>query len=268
MIDQTQILHCLTYVFTGTVTGLAAGLFGIGGGLLVVPALLYLFEHMHTIPAPMMMQFAAGTSLAIMIFTAASAVYAHMKKGNILWHTFQRLWPGIVIGTLVGAYCSHLLPTLFLKKILGIMLLVALVNMIYHLKATPLARTINRFVDYGVGLSIGLLSGLIGIGGGVLIIPYLSYCGIDLRKISAVSIACTLLVALIGTGSFMLTGFGESGLPAYTTGYIYWPAVLWITIPSILMAPIGARLTYTLPLQQLKYAFSLLLLLIAIKLLI
>ncbi len=267
MMITTLLEHAAIYGLTGIVTGLIAGILGIGGGMIVVPALLYIFQHTQTIPASMEMQVAAGTSLAIMIFTAQASVRAHYKHGAVLWDIYHRLWPGVIIGTLAGAFLAHRLPTHWLKIIFGLFLLFISINMLLTIHINHPQRSPGKWVNRLVTFLIGFKSGLLGIGGGALIIPYLDYCGVGVKKIPAVSALCTLTVAVIGTVAFMITGNNEPGLPAYSTGYIYWPAVILVAISSVLFAPLGARLTYILPVQQLKYGFIVILLITSINLL-
>lgn len=259
----------VVYATVGASTGVLAGLFGIGGGLLLVPALIYLFEQTHVIPTPFLMQVAAGTSLAIMIFTALAAIIGHLKQGGVLWHIYQRLWPGIAMGTVAGSWLAHFMPTAWLEKILGVVLFFVLIHMVLGLKkrSVPASFTGHLHAAYVISALIGLIAGLVGIGGGAMVIPYLSYQGIEPRKISALSSACTLVVALVGSVAFVLLGSHTQNLPDDCVGYIYWPAVLWMTLPSMFMAPIGAKLTYYFSPKQLKYAFIVLLFLIAMALL-
>jgi uncharacterized membrane protein YfcA len=220
------------------------------------------------IASPMVeMRFAAGTSLAIMIFTAQASVRAHQLRRGILWSAFRQLWPGIVVGTICGAILACFIPTHWLRMILGIFLLFIAGEMSFnpHLpqrKGFP-APWLNRLVS---GL-IGFKSGLLGIGGGALVIPYLTYCGIERRQTPGISSVCTLVVALIGTAAFMITGLSTGDSMGWSTGYVYWPAVFWVAIPSMIFAPIGAHLTYILPVNQLKHGFVVVLLIAAIDLL-
>ena len=267
MIIASLVEHGVVYALTGAFAGLIAGVLGIGGGMIVVPALLYIFNQTHAIPASMSMHVAAGSSLAIMIFTAQSSARAHHRQGEILWNIYSLLWPGIIVGTITGAIVADILPTHWLKILFGIFLIVIAINMLTNIHVTHPHRFPGNLINRLISFIIGFKSGLLGIGGGALIIPYLSYCGVETQKIPAISALCTLTVAMIGTIVFMITGSNEVGLPSYCTGYIYWPAVIWVAIPSVLFAPIGAHLTYTLPVKQLRYGFTAVLLIAGIDLL-
>lgn len=257
----------LIYAVAGVIAGLLSGILGIGGGLVVVPALLAIFQQQAVIPPPLSMHFAAGTSLAVMIFTSQSSIYSHFKLGDILWGVYHRLWPGIFVGVIAGAVSAYFIPTRVLEIIFGLFLLLVGVKMLREEKVTRHRQFPRGWVNALVTGIIGFKSGLLGVGGGVLIIPYLTYCGVDTRKIAPVSSLCTLTVALLGTLIFILTGSRESGLPAYATGFIYWPAVVAVAIPSVLFAPLGAKLNYILPVKQLRYGFVVILFCTALTLL-
>ncbi|WP_133130164.1 sulfite exporter TauE/SafE family protein [Legionella yabuuchiae] len=268
MILSSLVEHGTAYALTGAFTGFMSGILGIGGGMIVVPALLYIFHYTHVVPAEVEMHVASGTSLAIMIFTAMSTIRAHHRQGEILWGIYHRLWPGIILGTIVGALLADQLSTNVLKMIFGIFLLFVGFKMLADVHVERPQRMPSNKITGIVSSLIGLLSGLLGVGGGTLVIPYLNFCGINTRKIPAISALCTLAVSMIGTIVFIITGSNEPGLPSFSTGYVYWPAVIWVAIPSILFAPIGAHLTYTLPVQQLKYGLVAILLMAGLDLLI
>ena len=257
----------ILFVFAGALAGLMAGLLGIGGGLVLVPALIFIFSHTQVIPSGLVMHMAAGTTLASMMFSAFSSVKAHAKRGRVLWPVYRSLAPGIIVGIISGAVLADCLPTQILKTLFGSMLLLIVIKMLIPLGIRK-ARFPRRWIHRVVSFFIGLKSGLLGIGGGAVIIPYLTYCGVNMRKTAAISSVCSLTVAVVGCLVYCFTGFGEQGLPAYSVGYVYWPAALVIALFSSLFAPIGARLTYALPLRQLKRAFILFLLVTAIHLLI
>lgn len=264
-----MLINGSVYVLAGTLAGLLSGMIGLGGGIIVVPALLFIFNHDMAFSSEVIMRVAVGSSLAVMLFTSLSSIRAHYQLGsNILWPEYAHFWPGIAIGTVSGGLLANKLPTHWLEVLLGLFLLFVSMEMLSGMQISRLSHAPSKRLDSIVSFLIGCQAGLLGGGGGALIIPYLSYCGLELRKIAAVSVSCTLIVAIIGSMVFIITGHYVSGLPAYTIGYIYWPAVVCIAIPSYFFAPLGAKLTYFLPATQLKYGCVLILLATGISLLI
>ncbi|MDR3442091.1 MAG: sulfite exporter TauE/SafE family protein [Legionella sp.] len=261
------IIHGAIYILIGVFAGLMAGLFGIGGGLIVVPGLVFVFQQTQIIPDNLIMYVAAGTSLAAMIITSQASVKAHHTLGTILWPVFNKLWPSLVIGTLLGSIIASWIPTHWLKILFAFFLLFVALKMLTDKQIVRPEHFPKHWINRLVNFLIGINSGLLGVGGGILIVPYLAYCGIDIRKIPAVSNLCALSIAVVGTLAFMVTGYYETTSITYMTGYIFWPAVLLIGIPSSLLAPVGARLSYQLPLHQLKYGFIVILILTALKML-
>lgn len=257
----------IIYSAIGVVAGLMAGILGIGGGIIVVPGLLFVFQYNELIPADISMHVAAGTSLAVMIFTSIAALIAHHKLGEILWPIFNKLWPGIAAGAIFGAVLAEFIPTYWLKIVFSLFLFFVAFKMLTDIHVMHKERAPGRWIDGLVSSVIGLKSGLLGVGGGVLIIPYLSYCGIEPRKIAPVSNLCTLTVGVLGSIVVMCTGLKEMAQVPYATGYVYWPAVLLVAIPSSIVAPLGAKLNYILPVKQLKYGFVVILVLTALKML-
>jgi len=268
MIDISLIEHGVLYILTGAFAGLMAGILGIGGGMIVVPALLFIYHHIHLVPLEIEMHVAAGTSLAIMVFTAQASVRAHLREHTILWPIFYCLWPGILIGTVGGALLAHVMSSHWLRIILGIVLLLIAVKMLLPSRETKKREMPATWVTRAYSVLVGLKSGLLGIGGGALLIPYLTFFGVKRRDTAAISALCTLIVSIVGAFAFMLLGYYVPGLPAYTTGYVYWPAVFWVALPSMFLAPIGAHLTYILPVAKLRYAFIAMLLIASFDILL
>lgn len=267
MILSNLLLYGSIYVFLGVFAGLMSGILGIGGGVVVVPGLVFVFQHSKLIPEDALMHVAAGTSLAVMIITSQSSLRAHLKLGEVLWSVFNKLWPGIVLGTIAGALVATYIPTYWLKIIFACFLLLIALKMMTDMHVSHPEHFPPNWVNRLVSFLIGFKSGLLGVGGGVLIIPYLTYCGVAVRKIAAVSNLCTFTVAIVGTIVFMLTGMQSMHSVSYATGYVYWPAVVAVAIPSSLIAPLGAKLNYIAPVHYLKYGFIVILIITAIKML-
>lgn len=260
------ITHGTIYAIAGAFAGLVSGLFGIGGGVVVVPALLYIFTHHRYVPVDMAMHMAAATSLTVMIFTSQSTVRAYMRRGSVLWSRFTNMIFGIVIGTILGVMLANYVPTHILKIIFGCFLLIVAGEMAINFKVKRQRKRPAWWFHSSVSSLIGFKSGLLGVGGGTVVIPYLNWCGVNARKIAAISALCTMTVSIVGVSAFIISSYRVPDLPAYATGYVYWPAVLLIAFPSMFFAPIGAKISHNLPLEKLKLAFTVILILTAIDL--
>jgi uncharacterized membrane protein YfcA len=253
------------FLLTGGLAGLLAGLFGVGGGVIVVPALILLFGHLG-LGGDWVPHLAVGSSLAAILGTGAASALAHHRRGGVRWNLVARLAPGIVAGAWAGAALAAWLPGPWLARLFAAFLVYVGVRML----ARP-HRTLGRPMPghWGLtatGVGIGALSALVGIGGGTLTVPFLSSHGLDLRHAVGTSAGCGLPIALAGAIGFAVTGWGREGLPDWSTGFVYWPAVALILVASIPTAPWGARLAHALPVVTLKRGFGLLLLAVAARL--
>lgn len=254
------------YLLVGASAGLLAGLLGVGGGLILVPALVYSFHQLGIHPEHIM-PMALGTSLGAIVLTAISSLVAHHRRGAVLWPVFRGLAPGLLLGALSGAVLASLFGNSTLRIIFGLFeLLVAAQVAISWVPAAHRALP-GRWGQSIAGTVIGALSALLGIGGGTLSVPFLTWCNVPMRQAIATSAACGLPIALAGAAGYMLHGWHLDGLPNGATGYLYWPALLPITLASITTAPLGARLAHTLPVPLLKRLFAGVLVVIGVKML-
>lgn len=252
------------YLLAGAVAGLLSGLFGVGGGLIIVPILSVVFATM-AFPQFHIMHMALGTSLASIIFTSIASARAHHRQANVDWAVVWRIAGGIVAGTLLGALVAGSLPTAPLKVIFAIFVFVIATQMLLDFRPDA-ARGLPRLPAMSVaGTVIGMISSLVGIGGGSLSVPFLIYCNVAVKRAIGTSAAIGLPIALSGALSFMLTGWHRPELPPYSLGYVYLPALAGIAIVSTMTAPLGARLARRLPAATLKRAFALLLYLVGGK---
>lgn len=258
-------MHFLLYSLIGIIAGLASGLLGIGGGLIVVPSLAFAFSFAG-IPQGIIMHLAAGTSLAAMIVTAVSAIFAHNRLNNVLWPVVLRLLPAITLGVISGAVFASYLTTHWLQVLFGLFLLVISIQMLFLSKPKPTRSLPQWPVLSLVGFLIGLKSGLLGLGGGAVIIPFLVYCNVPMRKASGTSIACTFPIAVVGTITFIILGLRVNQIP-YSTGYIYWPAFLGVSVMTVIFAQVGAWLNGKINVALLKRLFAAFLFFISIRLL-
>lgn len=254
----------LIYIVIGAIAGVLAGLLGIGGGLVIVPALTFIFIH-AAFDYTIIVHLAIGTSLSTIIFTSLSSMRTHHLHGAILWRVVKQLIPGILIGALLGAIVADYLATGILKTIFAVFEFLVAIQLVLQLEVNAHQRIPSVRALAGVGTLIGSISSIVGIGGGTLTVPFLVWCRVSMREAIATSSACGLPIAIAGSIGFLVVGLNNSNLPEYTTGYIYWPAFLGITSASILTAPIGAKLAHKLPVVILKRIFSVLLLFLAVK---
>ncbi|KAF3978595.1 MAG: sulfite exporter TauE/SafE family protein [Methylococcales symbiont of Iophon sp. n. MRB-2018] len=257
----------LLALLLGAIAGLLAGLFGLGGGVIIVPALLWLFTEQQ-FPEQEMMIMAVATSLATIVLTSISSSISHYKLGNIIWAKVFKLTPGILLGSVVGAKLADWITADNLKWFFISYLIYVGLRMGYKSNPKIGGEKISAWMDYPVGNGIGLISSLLGIGGGTLTVPYLLSSQIAMKNAVAISSVCGLPIALSGATTYIWLGWEKTTLPEWSLGYVYLPAFLGITICSILTAPIGAKLANRLPAKKLKRYFSIVILLIAIKMIL
>ena len=262
-----MVTSFLIYAVVGAIAGILAGLLGIGGGLVIVPMLVFSFT-LQQIPSDLMMHLALGTSLASIIFTSISSCKSHHKRGAVRWDVVKRITPGILAGTFGGSYIAALLPTQILKGIFVVFLYYVATQMILGKKPAASRQIPGAGGMFGAGGIIGCFSSLVGIGGGTLSVPFLSWCNIPVHHAIGTSSAIGLPIALAGALGFILNGLGTPTLPAYALGYVYLPALLGIISMSVLTAPLGAKLAHSLPVDKLKRTFAILLFVVATRMLI
>ena len=258
------------YLMTGALTGLLSGLLGIGGGIIVVPALSALFLHNADIPNAYIMQMALGTSLAIMVITLLSGIYAHHRLGAVHWQMVKMTLPGLMIGAMCGAIIAHFLSSRDLSIFFSIFLLIMAIKFLCERQKVedivPKVQVSLRMMYIATGI-IGMLASFSGTGGGILLVPFFLYAGLSMHEATATSLACSLGVALVGSFSLLAGMTSIYHLPQ-STGYIYWPAFFGVAVMSVLFAPIGARMAHYIPGKWLKRILAIFLLLISIDMML
>ena len=257
----------LIYLLVGALAGLSAGLFGVGGGLVIVPALIFCFTMLN-FPATILTHLAIGTSLATIIVTSISAVYIHNKVTAIQWSVFWRLTPGIIVGVGVGGVLANYLSGMMLQILFGCFAIVVATQMGLNIKPKRSHHLPGTTPLISAGTMIGGASVLFGIGGGTLIVPYLHWCNVRMQQAVALSAACGLPIALVGAAIYVVTGWQHIGLPAGSTGFVYWPAFAGIVLTSIVSANVGARLAQHLSSVMLRRCFAGYLLVIGVQLVV
>lgn len=262
-------MEFLIYPLCGAFAGVIGGLFGVGGGLVVVPVLSTVFAWQALAPEQTM-HMALGTSLTTIIATAASSTLAHHRRGSVDWRIFLLLVPGIIVGTWLGGALADQLGSTDLR--IGFGIAECLLGL-YMWRRRPDrveggASVTAGFALTGAGVGIGTISSLAGIGGGTLTVPYLVRRGLRMTRAVGTSAACGLPIALSGSLSYMYWGWDAHGLPPHALGYVYWPAALGIMAVSALFAPLGAHLAHRLPAPMLRRGFAVLLLVMGGKMLL
>src|SRR5690349_17934965 len=221
----------LIYAATGAAAGLLAGLFGVGGGLIMVPALALVLPWQGLGPA-VVMQVAIGTSLAVISATSVSSMAAHHRRGGVLWPVFARFAPGLAAGAAAGAFVAHALPGTVLQRIVGAGALLVAAQMFLDRQPARQPGLPATAVLLSAGGVIGLLSALIGIGGGSLTVPFLTWRGVDIRQAVGTSAACGVPIAWAGAAGFMVAGAGVAGRPEPSLGYVALAAFAAIALTS------------------------------------
>lgn len=251
----------------GVIAGITAGLFGLGGGTVVVPALVWMFT-LHGIPEELVMIMAVATSLATVIFTSLSSLLAHHKRDYVLWDKVLYLSWGIVIGVALGAFVAEHISPEHLRLIFALFLIYVALQILLQLDPNMLGDTEETpLLDYIAGIFIGGVSAVLGTGGGTLTVPYLVHRKVPIKNAVAVSSACGFPIAVAASISYVILGMKHTGLPEGSFGYIYLPAFFGIALCSVFTAPIGARLAHVLHAKKLKRYFAVVILIMAVKML-
>ena len=242
----------------GCVVGFLAGLLGIGGGMTMVPLLMLAFIYQGFAPERVV-HMAIATAIGVMVFTSLSSARAHHAHGAVLWPVWRVLMPGIVLGSLLGPQIVKGISTQLLAAIFAVIASLTATQMLIDRKPKAARELPGALGLSGVGFAIGLISSMFGAGGAFISVPFMTWCNVRIHNAVATSAALGLPVAIAGTIGFVIAGLRETGLPRYSVGYIYLPALIAISIGSVLMAPVGARLARRWPVKKLRRAFACLL---------
>ncbi len=254
-------LLALTGLFAGTL----AGLLGVGGGIVIVPVLYHIFSYLG-IDAEIRMHLAVGTSLATIIATSLRSSLAHQRKGSFDQTLFRRWAPGIFLGAVFGAWLATRLE---FSALTGIFAVVALFVSL-HMAANNSQERLQTTTPGGISTilltgSLGLLSALMGIGGGTLSVPTMTWFGVPIHRAVGTAAGLGMVIAIPGAIGFMIGGFGAAGLPPLSIGYVNWLGFALIVPATILAVPLGTHLAHALNPRPLRKLFALFLGLTAIR---
>ena len=251
--DPTLILELAVL---GVATGFLAGLLGIGGGMVMVPFLTYLLGKQGVSP-DLAVKMAIATSMATIIFTSVSSVRAHHKRGAVRWPLVKGLAPGIVLGSLIGSLgVFAFLKGSFLALFFAAFVSFSATQMFLDKKPAPTRQVPGTVGLLGAGGFIGILSGLVGAGGGFVSVPFMTWCNVAIHNAVATSAALGFPIALANVAGYIISGQNLPDLPEYSFGYLWLPALVVIASCSVFMAPLGASAAHRLPVKQLKRVFA------------
>lgn len=259
----------VVYLLLGASAGLLAGLLGVGGGLVIVAALVYLLPS-HGVPASSVMHVALATSLASIVLTGLSSARAHHQRGSVQWPSVRWLVPGLLVGGVLGAGVANQLDGQTLRYAVAIFCLLAAAQLTF---GTPRGEALATTPPIGpgmtlAGLLIGGLSAVVGIGGGSMTVPLLVWLGMTPVRSVGTSAACGVAIGLSSAVGYATLGPVDAGLPSGSVGYVYLPAAAGIAAASVTCAPLGAKIAHRLSGPALKRVFAVLLLAVGISLLV
>ncbi len=256
--DMGTILTLLgVAVAAGVAGGILAGLLGVGGGIVIVPALYFALSLTGMEPGPTM-QLAVGTSLATIVFTSISSAWGHHKRGAIDI-SLLKLWaPSILVGVVLGSFTGGLVDGRILIGVFATVAAVVAIDMVLRKNGDGVEpRNFSRPVWAGFGVFAGTVSSMMGIGGGTVCVPLLNFLGYDIRRAVGTSAAIGFVIGLPGAVIYMLTGLGSEGLPPFSVGYVNLVAVAVIIPLTTTFAGVGVKLAHTIPHRALRLSFGL-----------
>jgi uncharacterized protein len=268
------VVVMLVFLMTGALSGLLAGLLGIGGGLVIVPA-LFLMSAWLGYPDDVALKIAVATSLAVIIPTSVSAVMAHTKRQNIDINSIFSLAPGVVLGAILGAQVAGLVSVLVIKIAFSIVVTLVSIRMLFKHSTVaawmpPLSRKLHLFT----GMCIGMISAMVGIGGGTLSVPYLRSKGVEMTKAIGSGSALGFFVAVPGMIGFLYPAAPlewtqtERWFDQYIVGYVHFPAAILIALSSSFVASFGAHIATQSDKLVLEKVFAIFLMITAIRMLL
>lgn len=254
------------FLLLGAVVGFVAGLLGVGGGAIMVPVLTTLFAMLNFLPGQIL-HMALATSMASIILTSIASARSHQQHQAVLWPVVRLMSAGIVLGTFSATFIAARIPTLPLAIFFSVFMAYVAVQLLLNVKPKPSRQLPGAVGMTATGFGIGSISALVAIGGGSLTVPFLTWCNVRVQQAIGTSAAIGLPIALSGSIGYAVAGWHQVGLPPFSLGYIYLPAVLLISAVSFFTAPLGARLAHRLPVATLKKIFALLLIGLSAKML-
>lgn len=244
-----------TYPLLGAIVGFLAGMLGLGGGLIMVPVLSFIFDA-KGFPQQHILHLALGTGVSTILFTSLSSVRSHHLRGAVRWDIVRAIAPGIVIGTLAGAMTAGLISSRMLSIIFTAFVFVVAMNMLFGTKPAPDRNLPGKAGMLLAGAIIGAISSFAALGGAILSVPFMLKCNVRMHEAIGTSAAIGFPIAAAGTLGYVAMG-ASAPLPPYSIGFVYLPALSGIVIATMLTAPLGAKIAHRMPAELLRKIFAL-----------
>jgi uncharacterized membrane protein YfcA len=257
----------IVYLLMGLGVGFFAGMLGLGGGVVLVPLMVFLFGAQR-FPEDHIVQLALGTSLTSIIFTSISGLRAHHRRGAVRWDIVRDAAPGLVLGTLLGTLIAERLPARYLAIVFVVFVSYSAVQLFRDVKPKPSRTLPGRPGMWAAAGMIGLISSLAGAGGGIVTIPLMIMCNVPIRSAIGTSSALLLPIAGAGAVGYIWTGLGKDHMPPLSLGYVYLPALVGIVVGTLITVPWGAMAAHNMPVSRLKKIFALIVFVLAAKMLL
>jgi uncharacterized membrane protein YfcA len=257
----------IAYLLAGAFVGFLAGLLGIGGGMTLVPVLAALFAAQQLAPEHTV-HLALGTGMASVIFTGSASAREHHRHGAVDWQVAGRLVPGMITGTLLSTLATGWISQRALALAFAVIVFAGATQILLGRKPAASRALPGALPTFGVGAAIGIISGLVSAGGSFLTVPFMLFCGVAMHTAIGTGAAIGIPIAVVGTVGYVASGLSTGGLPPYSIGFVYLPALAALVAGSMLTAPFGARAAHRLPVPTLRRVFAALLYVLATRMLV
>ena len=261
-----SLLEIFLYLILGTFSGVLAGLFGIGGGIVIIPTFFYIFSFLG-FPSEILSHMVLGSSLGVIVFSSISSTFSHSNRGVVNWKLIKMVAPSICVGSALGGLTAGNINSDTLQGLVSLFLLIASIQLIFEFPPPTQNPRTSIFGPVVAGGGIGWLSGIFGIGGGIFSVPYFYHRGLKMMNAIGTSAACGIPIAVSGTISYIYIGFDEVILPDNSWGYVYLPAALTVGVVSSLTARFGVKIAHRMKQKKLRIAFAFLVMIMALNLL-
>jgi uncharacterized membrane protein YfcA len=257
----------LGYLAIGAGVGFLAGMLGIGGSALQVPLLVWLFEAQR-LPPEHIVHLAVGTAMATILFTSVSSARAHAVRGAVRWDVVKSMTPGILAGGLVGSLVASAAPRLVVGALFAATVYAAGINMLSERKPNPTRTLPGSAGVFAAGAVISGVSAFAAVGGAFMSVPFLMWCNVPLIAAIGTAAAIGFPIAVAGTVGYVAGGWSTPGLPPWSVGFVYVPALVGVTLASMAVAPFGAMVAHRTPTRVLRKVFAVVFFVLATRLLV